>query len=53
MEENEDCLGEEEVVLMMMMMMMMSEMVVKVNMIVNRMCLREEVLSVVNCEEDA
>jgi len=51
MEENEDCLGEEEVVLMMM--MMMSEMVVKVNMIVNRMCLREEVLSVVNCEEDA
>jgi len=52
MEENEDCLGEEEVVLMMMM-MMMSEMVVKVNMIVNRMCLREEVLSVVNCEEDA
>jgi len=35
------------------MMMMMSEMVVKVNMIVNRMCLREEVLSVVNCEEDA
>jgi len=52
MEENEDCLGEEEVVLMMMM-MMMSEMVVKVNMIVNRMRLREEVLSVVNCEEDA
>jgi len=49
MEENEDRLGEEEVVLLM---MMMSEMVVKVNMNVNRMCLREEVLSglEVGCE---
>ena len=43
MEENEDCLGEEEVVLMMMV-MMMSRMVVRVNMNVNRMRLREEVL---------
>ena len=36
----------------MMMMMMMSEMVVNVNMNVNRMCLREEVLSglEVGCE---
>ena len=38
MEENEDRLGEEEVVLM------MSRMVVRVNMNVNRMRLREEVL---------
>jgi len=38
--------------LVMMMMMMMSEMVVNVNMNVNRMCLREEVLSglEVGCE---
>ena len=43
MEENEDRLGEEEVVLMMMV-MMMSRMVVRVNMNVNRMRLREEVL---------
>ena len=39
MEENEDRLGEEEVVLM-----MMSRMVVRVNVNVNRMRLREEVL---------
>ena len=38
MEENEDRLGEEEVVLM-----MMSRMVVRVNVNVNRMRLREEV----------
>jgi len=45
-EEYEDRLGEEEVVLMMMVMMvmMMSRMVVRMNVNVNRMGLREEVL---------
>ena len=42
MEENKDRLGKEEVVLLVMF-MMMSEMVVRVNVSSNRMCLRKEV----------